>query len=118
MFGVYLGAGLLAPFNVCLTSQPRAWTKRFAITRNLRAARNRASRLLVVTLAWSGYRQALTTSSSSRVDHLATTFGRHPLAKTMGRLAALLTGLICALHNPYYLTMRRLFNDANVILVV
>ncbi len=55
MLGVYFCAVLLTTFDVCFLPQPRAWAKRLAVGCTLRAVRNRASRLLVVTLAWRGY---------------------------------------------------------------
>jgi hypothetical protein len=108
MLRVYFSAAVLAPLDIVLCPKSRAWAKRMTTTSNLRAARNRASCLPVVTLAWRSNRHTLTTLSTASVDHLTSSLGRHSLAKTMGRLSALLTGLICAFHNPYYLTTRRL----------
>ena len=108
MLRVYFSAVFLAPLNIILCPESRAWTKRMSTARNLRAARNRASCLPVVSFAWRSNRHTLTTLSTASVDYLASSLGCHSLAKTMGRLSALLTGLICAFHNPYYLTTRRL----------
>jgi hypothetical protein len=48
--------------------------------------------------------QTLATASAASVKHLTTTLGRHPLTKSVGRVAASLTWLIRALHGEYYLT--------------
>lgn len=108
MLRVYFGAVFLAPFNIVLCPEPSTWTKRLTTTSNLRAVRNRASCLPVVSLAWRSNRHTLTTLSTASINHLTASLGCHSLAKTMGCFAALFTGLICAFHNPYYLTTHRL----------
>lgn len=81
----------------------------------MRTFRDRTSLLLVVTLAWRRYRQTLPSLGATSVNYLTPSLGRHSLAETVGCFAALLTGLICAFHNPYYLTTRHLSDSANVI---
>jgi len=60
-----------------------------------------------MTLARRGYRDLLTTTSTTCIKDLAATLGRHSLSKAVSRLATLFAWLIRAFHSVTTYYVRR-----------